>query len=294
MVYRMSMRTLLFLGAACTLLCGWAAESTTKQVPIKLQHNRIIVFANLNEKGPFTFLLDSACTIPTLHPTLVDELQLTPSGRVRINGIAGMERAPTYRNVVFDLGEAQFKPRRVASIPSERDHTRRRDGVIGSSFFESFVVEIRPGAKFLKLHSITNFHYSGNGHVIPFRFREEIPVIEVTLQLKAGETLKADFEVDTGCDSGICIGDHFVKENKLVEHLGGKNSEKFGIGGSVDTTDARIPAVKIGEHEIKDVQADLFLEGSPVDHPLGGHVGMGVLGRAAVIFDYPRKRLIIE
>jgi hypothetical protein len=283
------------LATACTLLhAGLADESTTKQIPIKLQHNRIIIFTKLNEKGPFTFLLDSACTIPTLHPTLVDELQLTPSGRVRINGIAGTERAPTYRNVVFDLGETQFKPRRVASIPSERDHTRRRDGVIGSCFFESFVVEFRPGTKFLKLHSITNFQYSGKGQVIPFRFREEIPVIDVTLQLKSGETLKADFEVDTGCDSGICIGDHFVKENKLVERLGGKSSEKFGIGGSVETTDARIPVVRIGAHDIKNVQADLFLEGSPVDHPLGGHIGMGVLSKKGIIFDYPRKRLIIE
>ena len=43
---------------------------------------------------------------------LLDDLGLEPSGRVRIQGIAGLERAPTYRNVIFDFGEAQYKPRR--------------------------------------------------------------------------------------------------------------------------------------------------------------------------------------
>src|SRR5688500_5708854 len=98
-----------------------AADSLIASIPIKLHHSRIILSGKLNDKGPFTFLLDSACTVPTLHPMLVDELGLEASGRVRIQGIAGLERAPTYRNVVFDFGKAEYKPRRVASVPSERE-----------------------------------------------------------------------------------------------------------------------------------------------------------------------------
>ena len=67
-----------------------------------------------------------------------------------------------------------------------------------------------------------------------------------------------------------------------------------GVGGSVETADVRIPVFRLGSREFKNAQADLFLDGSPVDKPLIGHIGMGVLGKAAVIFDYSRKRLIIE
>lgn len=269
-------------------------ESLVARVPIKLQHGRAVVSAKIDEKGPYTFLVDTACTIPTLHPELVDELGLQPSGRVRIHGIAGIERAPTYRNVVFDLGKAAYKPRRVASIPSEREHHRHRDGVIGSGFFETFVVEFRPKEKALVLHSPKEFEYSGKGEVVSFRLREEIPVIDASFELPGGETLKGEFEVDTGCDSGICMGEHFVKQHSLVKKLGGKDSEKFGVGGSVDTADARIPIFRIGKREFKKAQADLFLDGSPVDEPLAGHIGMGVLGRTAVIFDYSRRRMILE
>jgi hypothetical protein len=281
----------LFVGS---ILFSSAAESLVASVPIKLQRGRIILTAKLNEKGPYTFLLDSACTVPTLHPTLVDELALEASGRVRIQGIAGLERAPTYRNVIFDFGDAQYKPRRVAAIPSEREHSRRRDGVIGSGFLETFVVEFRPQEKILKLHAPSTFQYEGKGESIPIRMREEIPVIEAALDLPNGSTLKGDFEVDTGCDSGVCLGEHFVRAHNLVENLAGKKSEKYGIGGKVDTSDARIPVFRIGSREFKNSQADLFLDGSPVDAPLAGHIGMGLLGHTAIIFDYTRKRIILE
>jgi hypothetical protein len=277
-----------------SVLLSSAAESLVAVVPVKLQHNRVILMAKINEKGPFSVLLDSACTVPTLHPTLMDELGLEASGRVRIQGIAGLERAPTYRNVVFDFGEAQYKPRRVASIPSEREHSRRRDGVIGSGFFETFVVEYRPKEKILKLHSPSTFEYDGKGEIIPFRLREEIPVIEASLELPTGSSLKGEFEVDTGCDSGVCLGEHFVRKHNLIEDLAGKKSEKFGIGGKVETLDARIPVFRIGAREFKNTQSDLFLDGSPVDEPLAGHIGMGVFGRATVILDYARKRIILE
>jgi hypothetical protein len=278
------------------LLVRWSfGDSLVATIPVKLLHNRILVSANINDIGPHHFLLDSACTIPTIHPELADELKLEPSGRVRINGIAGVERAPTYRDVKFNIGAAVYKPRRVASLPSERDHSRRRrDGVIGSGFFETYVVEYRPGEKLLRLHKPDVFAYQGKGELIPFRLREEIPVIEAAVLLQDGTKLEGEFEVDTGCDSGVCLGESFTRKHSLVDKLSGEKSEKFGIGGGVETVDVRLPVFSIAGKKFKNAQADLFLDGSPVDHPLAGHIGMGVLGKGVIIFDFARKRLIIE
>src|SRR5687767_3834485 len=88
-------------------------------VKVRMTHNRMVIPAKINDT-PLHLLLDSACTIPTLHPEVVEELKLQSSGSVRIAGIAGEERAPTFRGIVIDMGEAKYAPRRVASIPSER------------------------------------------------------------------------------------------------------------------------------------------------------------------------------
>lgn len=256
---------------------------------------RAIIPVKLNSTGPFWFLLDTACTIPTLHPDAAEELKLEQRGFVRIHGIAGVERAPTYPNVAFDLGGATYTPRRVAAIPSEREQSRRRrDGVIGSSFFERFVVVIDGPAKSVRLHSATNFAYSGKGEIVPFTFHAEIPVVNGTIAFPEGGLGEAQFELDTGCDSGLCLGSHYVKQHKLVERTEGRADEKFGVGGSTETHNGSVPLLRLGGLKIEKPQADFFLEGSPVDEPFAGHIGMGVFQRYRVIFDYPRKRLIIE
>lgn len=256
---------------------------------------RVIVPAKLNGSQAFHFLLDTACTIPTIHPDLADELKLAQRGFVRIHGIAGVERAPTYPNVSFDLGGAIYSPRRVASIPSEREQSRRRrDGVIGSSFFEKFVVVIDSPAKKLQLHSSTNFVYSGKGEIVPFTFHAEIPVVKGTIVFPEGDLGEAQFELDTGCDSGLCLGSHYVKQHNLVERSEGRADQKFGVGGSTETHNGSVPALRLGGLKIEKPQTDFFLEGSPVDEPFAGHLGMGVFKNYRVIFDYSRKQMIIE
>ncbi len=277
-----------------TLLACFGGENEPISVPLKLSHGRMILSGRISESGPLTFLLDSACTISTLHPELVDELKLSPSGRVRINGIAGEERAPTYQGVVFDLGGTSYAPRRVASIPSERNERRRRDGVLDAGFFRRFVIELTPDSNSLRLYAATNFSYNGPGESVPFRFKEEIPVIRAAIVLPDGQPVESEFEVDTGCDSGLCLGEHFVKEHDLLGKFEGHSSEKFGVGGSVATRIGRVPVFRLGQAEVKNVETDFFLAGSPVDEPLAGHVGMALLGKQKVIFDYARKRLIIE
>lgn len=288
------MPSLRYLGCLLTALAAvaWAQEPVT--IKVRHNHNRVILPGKINDV-PLTFLLDSACTIPTLHPAVIEELKVESSGTQRIIGIAGEERAPTYRGLVFDFGEAKYAPRRVASIPSERaESRRRRDGVIGSGFFQRFVVEFDPRASVIRLHSPTNFNYEGKGEIVQLRFREEIPVIEASIVMPGRDPIKSDYEVDTGCDSGLCLGEKFVREHKLLESLESKSGEKFGVGGSVETKMGAIPVLKLGQMKIEKPQTDFFQSGSPVDEPMAGHIGMGVFHRYKVIFDYARKRLIVE
>ncbi len=274
-----------------------ATTSTTNSfsIPIHLSHERVIIPARVNGSEPMQFLLDSACTIPTLHPGLARDLGLVSSGHVRINGIAGEERAPTFRDVVFDLGPAQYSPRRVASIPSEEHESRRRrDGVIGSGFFNQYVVEVNVRKKLMILHSPLGYEADPAATIVPFQFREEIPVVKAAIKMEGRPEIMNEFEVDTGCDSGLCLGRDFVEQNRLLDSDAGKGSQKFGIGGSAQTRSGEVRALYLGDKTFSNVQTDFFLEGSPVEKPLAGHIGMAALSQKIVIFDYSRKRLLLK
>jgi hypothetical protein len=213
---------------------------------------------------------------------------------VRINGIAGEERAPTYRGLVLSFGGLKYAPSRVASLPSERDQRRRRDGIVGAGFFRQFVVEYDPRENVVRLHRPEEFQYAGSGQVIPLQFKHEIPFIKASLIFSETRTVEATLELDTGCDSGLCLGNSFTAKNQLLATLTTEESRKFGTGGSAQTKSGTIPVLRLGALEVPQVDADFFVVGSPVDQPMDGHLGMAVLRRFRVIFDYSRKQLILE
>jgi hypothetical protein len=263
-------------------------------LPATFSGGRVLLSATINGMGPYRLLLDTACTIPTLHPSLTEQLQLQPSGSIRISGIGGEERAATFRGVTYTFGDVTYAPRRIAALESESiQPRRRRDGLLGSGFFQRYVVEVIPKEKLVRLHAPESFQFSGIGEVIPLRFRKEIPVLEARLTL-AEEVVAAEFELDTGCDSGVCLGDHFVKQHNLQERLGIKSNEKTGIGGAVQTLETELPKLILAGVELEKVQTDMFLSASPVDPPLAGHIGMRAFAGRTMIFDYPRKRLIVQ
>jgi hypothetical protein len=283
---------LLFL--SLTLHAAETPNTNSFLVPAKFHRGRVFLTGAINKSKPLSLLLDTGCSIPTLHPDLADELKLQQWGHVRINGIAGEERAPTYKGAVFDFGGASYAPFRVAAVPSERKESRRRDGVVGSGLFNRFVVEIDPQAKTVRLYSPTNFTYSGKGDVLSFRLREEIPVLKASIILSDKAPVEGEYEIDTGCDSGLCLGESFIQCNKLLDSVKARSSEKFGLGGSISTKSGAVPVFRLGKTEVREPDTDFFVGGSPVDEPLAGHIGMGILRQFKVIIDYSHRQIILE
>jgi hypothetical protein len=151
-----------FLMLLISFLTPWisrSAETTNTHVsasitiPIHWSHGRIMLSAKVNGSKPLSFLLDTGYGVTTIHPDLVESLRLNRAGRMTIVGIAGEEQAATYSDAVFDFGRISYKPRRVASLPSEADMpTSRRAGILGAGFFRRFVVEIDSEKNILRLH----------------------------------------------------------------------------------------------------------------------------------------------
>jgi len=126
-------------------------------------------------------------------------------------------------------------------------------------------------------------------------FPKDTPVVEAAIHFANRSSVRARFEIDSGCDGALCLGHDFVEANRLDEATNsvGKDARQ-GVGGSVNTRPVHLHQFQLGKVTLDDLPANLFLEGSPVDDGLAGHIGMGVLRRFKVIFDYSRKRMILE
>jgi hypothetical protein len=241
-------------------------------------------------------MLDTGFSITTIDPRLAELLQLKPIGKTAIAGIAGEEQADLFRGPQFDFGGISYTPRRVAALPSERKkRARRMEGILGAGFFRQFVIQVDFQAKIVQLHSPKDYNYPGGGEVVPLKFRNSTAIAEALINIPGRPAVRGQFEIDTGCDSGLCLGHDFVMANKLLE-LGGRTQigGRTGVGGDAKTKLGSVPQLQLGRFTVDKPETNFFLEGSPVEGHLAGHIGIEVLRQFKVIFDYSRQRLILE
>ena len=139
-----------------------------------------------------------------------------------------------------------------------------------------------------------SFEYAGTGEVLPITFRRDTPIVDASIVLTNGQVVPAKFEVDTGCDGDMCLASDFVKVHKLADGDGGRRSHRSGVGGGRGTISGTVPEVRLGRLSVTKPNASFFLEGSPADPGMAGHIGWDLLRRFKVIVDYEHKRLILE
>ena len=284
--------------AAVATAFGAAAQTSAPlaRITINTSRDRIMVPASVNGTSNLSFMLDTGFSMTMIHPDLPDPLKLRRVGEITVIGIAGEEKAPTYEGAVFDVGGVKYQPRRVGALTSDAGRRRRRDGIIGSGLFRQCVVEIDFARNQLVLYAPTNFAYAGTGEVIPLRFRRggTTPIISATINGTNNSIIRGEFEIDSGCDSGVCLGHDFIAANHLLDDGQTRTGGKFGVGGGAQTRSGHLPQLQIGGMKIDKADTDFFIEGSPVDRGLAGHIGFGVLKHFKVIFDYSRRQMILE
>lgn len=263
-------------------------------IPFRLQRGHVMVPARANGSEPRLFMLDTGYSMTMLDAALAESLGLRRAGRITIVGIAGEEPANMFEGPTFDLAGVTWKPRRVAAFPATEGRSRRRDGIFGSGFFRRFVVEIDPAGKVLKLHEPGTHRYSGPGAVLPLTFKGSTPIVEAVVELPDKSSVKAQFEVDTGCTGSLCVGRPFVEAHQLAPANSPSEGRRFGVGGGTRTRTGYLPRLQLGDVIITKPEADFFLDDSPVDPPLAGHIGWQLLCDFKVIFDYARKQMILE
>ena len=278
--------------AAQTNVAGTNLSPAT--IPFEFTRGHIMVAARVNGSPPLSFMLDTGYSLTMLNPEHVEPLNLKPVGKVTIVGIVGEEDANLFAGATFDLTGATYAPRRIASLPSDRGK-RKRDGILGSGFFKRFVVEIDPRAKTIQLHEPKSFAYSGPGEILALQFRKDTPIVEALINVPGRPAIRGLFEVDSGCDDGLCCGHDFVVEHRLDEFAGPtQGGARQGVGGGTRIQHGHLPQLQLGRLTIKKPSANFFQLGSPADRGLAGHIGIEVLRQFKVIFDYSRQRLILE
>ncbi len=296
----MNLRTCLASALAMLALGGTSRSASPEtnavvaSLPFEIRRGHVMIQAQLNDTDAQSFMLDTGYGVTLLPPGQAEALSLRRAGRITIVGIAGEEQAGMFEGPEFDFGGLRWKPRRVAAFPTDDSSRRSSHGILGSGFFKKYVVEIDPRTKRVTLRLPENFRYDGDGEVVPLSFKDTTPIIEAWFVGASGEQVAARLELDLGCDSCLCLGREFSEKHSLLPSDARSSGTRSGVGGSTKTQQGRTPDLRIGKLTFSQPRANFFLDGSPVDAPLAGHIGYELLRDYRLILDYSRSRLIVE
>lgn len=168
------------------------------------------------------------------------------------------------------------------------------EGQVCNTFFLHFVVELDFDRMMLTLTPPDRFEPEGRGGEVPM-----IPLgdgrwsLPATLEMADGRTVTLDLYMDLGYGEQLEIrttGEHgFTAPSPAVP-----GSLGFGIQGETLGSWGRVKSVRIGGYTIEQVIAG-FVDPHDSGEVYGEvMVGLGLLSRFNVIYDYPHRKMYLE
>lgn len=266
------------------------------EIPFTRYRGWIIVHMKVNDSKLQSFILDTGAPIAVLADKDAGEsLGLTVAGQAMVAGGEGQppKSVPLATGVRFTLGELEIGNCMVA-IGAASEAISGVDGVIGKYVFENTVVEINWKESKLIITKPEHFTYKGKGEIIPFKMATTGHIYGETLIEKNGRKKTLQTVFDLGNRSGLKMnnlapGEIYTDEEAIKNIITG-----WGANGSA-TGDVTRVNLSLGRFRFSDVVASSDqVNGRLEQEGITGNIGLSILDRFNMIFDYTQGRLILE
>jgi hypothetical protein len=266
---------------------------------MELNGNHVLLQGRVNGSGPLWFTLDTGAAASVINMRRARELglQLTETGRAQ--GAGGTAETSRLSGITFSLEGVEIKNLNVMAIALdsiEATAGRSMDVIIGAELFHRYVVEVDYEARFITLYDPKQFVYNGSGESLLLKFDQNHPYVTAKLVIPGLEPIEGDFVIDAGSGFGLTFNPGFVQERKLVERVPNTiQSKARGVGGEFPLTIGRIESLTLGRFKLDRPTAAFPQTGGFISRKgSAGNIGGLILRRFKVIFDYSRKRMILE
>ncbi|MGF6721527.1 hypothetical protein P3T43_000874 [Paraburkholderia sp. GAS41] len=294
------MRVVRWSFAALISFCGTVPSSAfalngpqTQVFPLSVIDNRPFIAVNVDAKGPFSFILDTGSSSTTVSATLATRLKLA----IKQDGTGtGAGEQPLAFKIVHlnDLSVGHFSigaldtPAMDTAELSRVIGFQHFDGVLGAELFRKYIVTLDPAREELTLQQPNQFKPMADAIPIDFSLDEnEMPVVKASVGGTTGM-----FQIDTGDRFSLTLFDAFWRAHQLDRHMGTTVAAMtgYGGGGPIRGIVGRATPFSIGNLPVPAPVTRLSLQkaGAFTRTDRAGSIGMGILKRFKVSFDYGR------
>ena len=270
------------------------------RIPFDLRGNLIYLRGRVNDSDSLWIVLDSGASGNVIDAGVAKGLGLEVSSIGQGRGAGGTVEAGQIRNVALRLPGATLAGAPIAAMPLapfKRQTGRAMEAIIGYPFFNRCVVKVDYAARALELLPAASFEYAGKGTVLPLTFEHRLPYVKARVTLPGRKPIEGRFVIDLGSSQALILSPKFIREERVHDAIPKTiEARGRGVGGQVPSRAGRVERFEIGGIPFDQPVTMLPV---PADAHVGaprmlGNIGGEFLRRFTVIFDYSRKRMILE
>jgi len=297
---------LLTLGTSLTESTRHTLTSPAVTIPLDVtSYGGIFLQARINNSTPMSFALDSGASFPfVINASKATALGLKLQDRVSVGGGAGPNNYEVSQTsgLTVTLEHKEFTDQRGAVISLglvEEQFGRPVDGLVGVDLFLNYVVEIDYTDKKLRLYDPQSYIYSGSGESVPLTLHDRHFFVPAMIAIPNLGQRAGQFLVDTGgCMMTVVLTTPFAQRNNLpiASQKTILDRSVAGLGGETRLLVGRASNIKLGSSVIPSPLIYISQDkgGALASSEYDGLVGTEILRRFTLIFDYSRRRLILE
>lgn len=189
-----------FLFLYCLVSAALQATDSTTLPARTLQGYLMIVSVNVNDHGPFDFLVDTGTNTTLIDPALAKELALRAKDKLELSSLAKATAVPRYFLQKFKVGAATISNLEALAVPLTQltalDHKIR--GVLGMNFLLHFSFRLDFDHSQMELYPFPEDAVVPEGLRVPVVLNDSRLLISVVSTAAPGGSWKL------ALDSGIC------------------------------------------------------------------------------------------
>jgi hypothetical protein len=276
-------------------------DGQVETIPFQLVRNLIVVKLKINNHGPYNFVLDTGVGYMLItEPSLIDSIGIVSKRPLKKQGFGEGNDFEAYVTnplkidlhgvVSNNVNAAIFKEDNfgLSAYAGETIH-----GLLGYEFFNKLAVKIDFVDTTLVVSDPVDMRYYRRAAKIPLTIEDRKPYLTSKVTFADGTEKQTKLIVDLGAGHFISF-ENLKDKNKLQKKFIGANLG-VGINGLISGDLSRIKEVQLDKYKVKNVIAAFPNDDkNPKAVPRDGNLGIGLLKKFNVIFDYPNNMLYLK
>jgi len=305
-IFRCLLWLLLFNGFFVTAYAQYFDITGHKKkvnIPFRMVRNLVIVQLKINNRGPFNFIMDTGAGLMIItDPTLVDSVNIPSKRILKISGCGTGRDFDAYVTSPLNVQIPGLTSYNVEAAILKEDHFGLSNyvgmpihGLLGYDFFSNLAVKVDFSDSTITCYRPKDEHLFKKGEKIPISIENHKPYLLAKIHLPDGSIRESKMVIDLGAGHPMSLDKmadaHELRWTYIMANLG------MGFNGPISGYLSRVNEIEIGKYGIKNLISS-FPEDDSVkmlmDARRDGNLGIGLLKRFTVVFDYPGNAIYLK